>query len=80
MRLLENCLRGSGDGGSPGVVVTPYGRERMHAYALASELDLRQKRTFVETDSDGLSLFEEPRPVIKSRRYPSRRARGGGRP
>ena len=28
----------------------------------------RQKRTFVETDGDGLSLFDEARPVINNRR------------
>ena len=30
----------------------------------------RQKRTFAETGNDLLSLSEQSRPVIKSRRYP----------
>ena len=36
---------------------------------LLGRTTLRQKRTFAETGNDRLSLSEEARPVIKSRRY-----------
>ena len=43
---------------------------RLHTYALARALSRRQKQTFPAMGNDRISLFEETRPVIKSRRYP----------